>query len=574
MTVFHDRIRSQLHTSLMEALTEISAKDGPEEFYGHWSTPPQQEMGHLSFPCFPLAKRLKSSPAQIAQTLAQSIDTGDFVESVAATGPYLNFTLKMGTVAPFLLEQIASGDFFRGPFVDAPPRAMIEYFQPNTHKTVHVGHLRNLCLGQAMVELHRYLGYPVVSATYPGDSGTHVARVLWYLQKENLSSPEGDPGEWLGRIYAQATAALEGEKNPPDLAPILKQLAGQSGESFELWQKTRQWSLEHIQSVCRWAGVEFDHWYFESEVDAPSLEFARQLYGEGKLIKDDGAIAMDLREEKLGLCLLIKGDGNGLYATKDLELARRKFQDHGIQKSIYVVDKRQSLHFKQVFKTLEKIGFQEARNCYHLEYEFVELPQGAISSRSGNIVSAQTFIREMQQTIEQNFLARYSDWSAQDKQRVAHQVAQGAIKYGMTSVDNNKKIVFNQQAWLQLDGESGPYIQYAHARIHSLLSKLSLGDIGRHDWSGLQHPLEQALVVKLSQFNNVVESACEHTKTSLLTNYLYELAKQFNSFYAGCPVSKANTENLKMIRGHLAAGTARVLAQGLQLLGIPAPDKM
>ena len=546
----------------------------PEEFYGHWSTPPQREMGHLSFPCFPLAAKLKSSPAQIAQKLAQQIPDSEFVESVTATGPYLNFFLKMQTVAPFLLEQISSGDFFRGPFVENPPKTMIEYFQPNTHKAVHVGHLRNLCLGQAMVELHRYLGYPMVTATYPGDSGTHVARVLWYLQRVNPSPPKGDPGEWLGEIYAKATAALDGVDNPTEFASILKEIANGQGASFELWQESRQWSLEHIKSICHWAQVEFDHWYFESELDVPSLDFAKQLYQEGKLIKDDGAIAMDLRDEKLGLCLLIKRDGNGLYATKDLELARKKFDDYGIEKNLYVVDKRQALHFQQVFKTLEKIGYQQAKNCYHLQYEFVELPEGAISSRSGNIVSAQTFIYEMQGTIQQNFLARYADWSSQEKEQVAHQVAQGAIKYGMTSVDNNKKIVFNMNDWLQLDGESGPYIQYAHARISSLLDKIQPHQIEQYDWSQLEHPLEQALVVKLSQFNNVVESACHHYKTSLLTTYLYELAKLFNSFYAQCPLLKAPEENLKMIRAHLAQGTANVLSQGLKLLGIPAPNKM
>ena len=180
----------------------------------------------------------------------------------------------------------------------------------------------------------------------------------------------------------------------------------------------------------------------------------------------------------------------------------------------------------------------------------------------------------MQTAIKENFLTRYPDWSPQEKQRVADQVAQGAIKYGMTSIDNNKKIVFNMEDWLQLDGESGPYIQYAHARIQSLLVKIAPNKISECDWSQLVHPLEQALVVKLSQFNNIVESACDRYKTSFLTNYLYELARQFNSFYTQCPLLKAKTENHRMMRFHLAHKTGLVLARGLQLLGIPAPHKM
>ena len=584
MAIFHDHIKKQLHSSLVAALKEFGVEIPEAEgvkLAGHWSLPPQREMGHLCFPCFPLAKTLRKSPAQISQqlarTLAPKIAAQDFIREINPTGPYLNFWLRMEVVAPSLLGKIESGDFFRGPFKERLPKTMIEYFQPNTHKEVHVGHLRNLCMGLAMVKCHRYLGYPMISATYPGDSGTHVAKVLWYLQKENPTPPEGrDLGEWLGTIYALANQALsESPEKGQELASILKAMGEQSGASFELWQQTRQWSLEHIRKICSWADVEFDHWYFESEVDIPSLNFARKLYEQGKLVKDDGAIIMDLTEEKLPPCLLIKRDGNGLYATKDLELARKKFEDYGIEKSIYVVDKRQSLHFKQVFKTLEKIGYEQAKNCYHLEYEFVELPDGAISSRKGNIISAQSFIDKMQRTIRENFLTRYKDWSVEEKRRVADQVAQGAIKYGMTSVDSNKKIVFDMKNWLQLDGESGPYIQYAHARIQSLLGKVSLGgDLAQWDWSQLQHPLEQALVVELAQFNNVVESACDHYKTSTLTSYLYDLAKLFNSFYAQCPILKADGENLKQVRAHLAHKTGLVLAQGLGLLGIPSPDKM
>ena len=371
MIVFYDRIKHQLHMALMDALGEAAAS--PEELYGHWSLPPDPKMGHLSFPCFPLGQLLRSAPAQVARQLAPKIPHKEFIEKVESTGPYLNFTLRMETVAPFLLAQIHNGSFFRGPFKSELPRTMIEYFQPNTHKAVHVGHLRNLCLGLAMVELHRYLGYSVITATYPGDSGTHVAKVLAYLQSEKPDPPSGDRGEWLGEVYAKASAAAV---EPERLAAILRDIGQESGESFRLWQETREWSLEHIRKVCAWARVDFDHWYFESEVDAPSLALARKFYEEGKLIKDDGAIAIDLKEEGLGLCLLIKRDGNGLYATKDIELARRKFEDHGIERSIYIVDKRQSLHFRQVFKTLEKIGHAQAKNCYHLAYEFVELPRG------------------------------------------------------------------------------------------------------------------------------------------------------------------------------------------------------
>ena len=582
--IFHDQIKNHLHGALMEALKQMTDQFSPHQLYGHWTTPPQMALGHLSFPCFSLSPVLKRPPAQIAQELAQNIPPQRFIRKLQPTGPYLNFFLNMHTTAPFLLQSIGEGTFFSGPFKTHPPKTMIEYFQPNTHKEIHVGHLRNLCLGQAMVEIHRYLGYDIVSATYPGDSGAHVAKVLWYLQQKKPPLPDHshqDLGEWLGDLYTQANQLLAQEQDPQqreqnhrELAAIVKAVCQRSGQYFSLWEKTRQWSLQHIQNICQWAGAQFDHWYFESEMDAPSLAFAQKLYREGKLIKDDGAIGMDLKAEKLGICLLIKRDGNGLYATKDLELARKKFDDYGIEQSIYVVDKRQALHFKQVFKTLEKIGYPQAKNCHHLAYEFVELPEGAISSRSGHTISAQTLIAAMKCEIEQNFLSRYSDWDQPAKDQVADQVAQAAIKYGMISVDNNKKIVFNLKNWLKLDGESGPYIQYVHARIHSLLAKTGLNEITQCDWSELQHPLEESLLLQLSQFNHSVENACAHYNTALLASYLYHLAKKFNSFYAQCPVLKAPTENQKMLRAHLAHKTSLVLKKGLALLAIPAPEKM
>ena len=404
MIFHHNAIRLQLHDALIHTLKCLGKKVASEKLFFHWTLPPRKDMGHMSFPCFPLAKALGCPPQEIAEKLREKLSgnlpskSWNFIKEVAAAGPYLNFTLNMETVAPFLIDAIEKRIFFSRPFGENLPKTMIEYFQPNTHKSIHVGHLRNLCLGQAMVEIHRYLGYQVVSASYPGDSGTHVAKVLWYLERKKPPTPLKNRGKWLGSAYAEATQQWDREKEnePHALANIIKDIARGSGKTFHLWKETREWSLQHIREICSWAEVDFDQWYFESEVDIPSLALAQKLFKEKKLIKDDGAIIMDLRDEKLGVCLLVKRDGNGLYATKDLELARRKFEDHGIKKNIYVVDKRQSLHFKQVFQTLEKIGYENAKYCYHLAYEFVELPEGAISSRTGNIVSAQTLIEEME----------------------------------------------------------------------------------------------------------------------------------------------------------------------------------
>lgn len=569
---------------LAQAINQVDSQSNldPKQIYWQLTTPPNFEMGQLCYPCFPLAKQLKKSPAQIANELAEKISPTDKVSSAEAQGPYVNFNFNFGRLAEQLLSSIEKGDFFSAELTQGEPKTLIEYSQPNTHKELHVGHMRNLCLGDALIRIHRYCGIETLATTFPGDVGTHVAKCLWYLEKHNKEPiPAERKGAWLGTLYTKGNNLLEDQKgteqetiNRKELTTILQQLHAGSGHYYDLWKETRQWSIELMQEVYKWANVKFDYWYWESDVDAASVELVKEYHKKGLFIEDNGAIGIDLKEDKLGFCLLLKSDGTGLYATKDLELARRKFEDHQVQKSIYVVDNRQSLHFKQVFKTLEKMGFEQSKDCFHLQYEMVELTDGAMSSRKGNIVPLQSLIDEMVAKIKKDYLDRYEDWDETKKNKVAGQVAAGAIKFGMTRVDNNKKIVFDMAQWLKLDGESGPYIQYVHARIQSMLSKLSFNQSTAPDYSALVHPLEQQLLFKLSIFNDVVQEACKQYKTLMICSYLYDLAKLFNSFYAECSVAGAETANLKDARAHLCNAVAITLKEGLNLLGIHAPDQM
>ena len=241
---------------------------------------------------------------------------------------------------------------------------MIEYSQPNTHKELHVGHMRNLCLGNSIVEILKYTKHKVYSVTYPGDVGTHVAKCLWYLNHHNKTeAPPARKGAWLGEMYSKANNLLEDQKgtdkeefNRTELTEILKQLESKKGEYFNRWKETREWSISLMEELYSWADISFDRWYWESELDSSSLTMAKKYYEEGIFIKSEGAIGMDLSEDKLGFCMAIKSDGTGLYATKDIELAQRKFDEYDINNNLYVVDKRQSHHFKQVFKVLEKLN--------------------------------------------------------------------------------------------------------------------------------------------------------------------------------------------------------------------------
>jgi len=581
MFTHHDYFRFELAKALgpvIEKTFHISFS--VEKIYGLFTQTPSKEAGDLAFPLFMVAKEAKTNPALAAKTLDEALhDLPDFIQTKKSMGPYLNFFYNFNLVSKKLIPEINSGGFFTTKLTEKTPKTMIEYSQPNTHKELHVGHMRNLCLGDALIRLHRYSGFDIISSTFPGDVGTHVAKCLWYLKYHYKGEiPQKRKGAWLGSMYSTAHNKLEAERGTPlesenreKLTMILKELEQKSGEFYDLWKQTREWSIELMKDVYDWAGVKFDVWYWESEVDSDSVKLIRDYQEKGLFVEDQGAIGINLDEYKLGFCLLIKTDGNGLYATKDIELARRKFQDFHIEKNIYVVDKRQELHFKQVFKVLELMGFENAKKCFHLQYDFVELPDGAMSSRKGNIIPLQDLIERMVGMIKEKYLTRYQGvWSVDEIDHTAQIVAKGAIKYGMTRIDPSKKIVFDMEEWLKLDGESGPYIQYAYARINSMI--LKLGAIVSDELI-VETVQEKNLVSILMNFHHVVQSSTEQYKPSLLTGYLYDLSKAYNSFYADCPVGSA-PEPLRSSRLMLSCATKEVLKKGLSLLGIEAPERM
>lgn len=583
----HDKVKLAVANALFEAISstyshQVADKIRVSGIYESLTPPPNLKLGHLAFGLFVLAKEVGKAPPLIANELIEKLPKCEFIEKAVSVGPYLNVFLNIDKVASFVLSMINSEQFFEFKLTENAPKSMVEFSQPNTHKEMHVGHMRNLCLGDSLINILRYCGIPTLSTTFPGDVGTHVAKCLWFYKKHNNETPPATrKGAWLGTLYTAGNNLLteqigsgHEEVNRAELTEILKQLEKKEGEYFELWKETRNWSIEQMREVYDWAGVEFDVWYWESDVDSDSVKLIREYQEKGLFKVDDGAVGIDLSEEKLGFCILLKSDGTGLYATKDIELARRKFQEHEIEKNIYVVDNRQSHHFKQVFKVLEKMGFEQAKDCYHLQYEMVELPDGAMSSRKGNIVPIQVLIDEMVAKIKNEYLDKYeNDWSTDQINYVANQVARGAIKYGMTRIDSNKKIVFDMEEWLKLDGESGPYIQYVHARINSMLQKIDVPH-GEIDYKELTHSCERDLILKLMDFNHCVQVACSQYKTSHLCSYLYDLAKLFNSFYAECSVANAPTQDLKFARYNLSLSVATTLRHGLKLLGIDAPERM
>jgi arginyl-tRNA synthetase len=592
MPLLFDNVRKSVADQLTPALQQLGADATVAEVYRFLVDPPSAEVGHLAFGVFSFAKKAGVNPKQFADQLSEKLKVPGV--SISAAGPYVNFTFTPGFLSEQVLRPILSAQVFSQPLSEQNQKTMVEFSQPNTHKELHVGHMRNLCLGDAIVRLLRRVhgSEQIITSTFPGDVGTHVAKCLWYIKNHiepaifAAKRNAADRGEWLGQMYSAGNIKLEDqakvpelyEKNKQQLTEILRQLESKNGEYYQLWQETRPWSIELMNRTYAWANVQFDKWYWESEVDSESIKTVKGYLEKGLLQKSEGAVGLDLSAENLGFCLLLKSDGTGLYATKDIELARRKFEDFKIQKSIYVVDQRQALHFKQVFRTLQHLGFPQAKDCFHLQYNFVELPDGAMSSRKGNIVPLMTLVQNMTEHVKTQYLSRYKgEWDEAEINATATIVAQGAIKYGMVRQDTNKKIVFDMSEWLRIDGESGPFIQYSYARINSLVKKAGVELDSKNpqfDGTLLQHHAELRLMQHLLNFNSVVHLSAEAYRPSTLCTYLYEAAKKFNFFYHECSIGQAETSELKTARLVLAMATREVLREGLSYLGIPVPERM
>ncbi|KYC49654.1 MAG: Arginine--tRNA ligase [Candidatus Methanofastidiosum methylothiophilum] len=444
---------------------------------------------------------------------------------------------------------------------------MVEYSQPNTHKSFHIGHLRNVCLGDALANIMEFSGYETVRANYIGDVGAHVAKCLWgYMKFYDGVIPENNRGEFLGKVYSEADNKLkESEEYQEEYKVVLKNLYEGDKRTIDVWQMTKEWSLEEFNRIYQELGVNFDIFLYESEVKDEGTKIAKELLDKGVAKEKDGAVIVDLKDYGLDEFVILRSDGTALYSTKDLALAERKFQDFKIDLSLYVVGSEQKFYFKQLFKTLELMGFKQAQRCFHLSYELVMLEEGKMSSREGNVV----LYSELKDVVKKEALNQVRERNISNADTISEIVTIGALKYSMMK-DNNKRIIFNWKKALDFEGDTAPYIQYAHARASSILNKIGKLD-QKFEIEDLNEK-EYKLVFMLSEFPEVVEKASIDYRPDYVSNYVYDLAKCFNEFYHECHVINAETN--KVFRASLVKATKMVLHNALALLGIKAPEEM
>lgn len=537
--------------------------------------PPQADFGDLSLPCFQLAKQAKKSPAEIAGVLLRKIENKDIIAGVKIVGPYVNFIFNKNKLIKDVLGQIDEEKGKYG-FSDKGKgkRIMIEYSNANTHKEYHVGHLRNLCFGDSVNRILSANGYKSIPVSYINDFGIHTAKTLWaYLKFYDQEELPENKGYFLGQVYVRSTSELD--KNPnnkEEVGEIMKKIENRQGEEYELWKKTREWSIEQFAKIYKELGVKFDHTFYENEFIEKGKDIVGELYEKRILKKSDGAIIADLEKYDLGILVLMRSDGTALYPVADLPLATHKIEKYKLDKSVYVVDVRQSLYFKQLFKLLELMGYKQ--EFVHLGYDFVKLPSGMMSSRSGNVITYEDLKMKMRERTEDETGERHEEWSEEKIEKVANTIANGAIKFEMLKVSANQVITFDVEKALRFEGYTAAYLQYTYARIKSIIRKAE-NEIEKFENNPekLSEPKEYELVMKLAKYSEVVERAGKEYNPSEIAKYLFELAQLFNDYYHCVPVLKSEDE-IRQARLFLLLDISQVIANGLDLLGIEVLEEM
>lgn len=560
----------------------------PSEFLATQITlAPENVEGDLAFPCFRLAKELGKNPAQIAtETLAQlngelQGEQHPLFLSFVAVGPYINAHLHPSAVAQQLLHTISTAKERYGAGTPTEQKILLEGRQPNTHKAIHIGHIRNILLSESVARVLSFAGNKVIKCCYPGDIGAHVAkRMRYYLNfyPQQESFPTENFTRRVGQLYTEASKKVE--ENPDNykaqIETLQKQLEEGDPSLQKLWQETRELCLSDMKKIFAELGSEqMDKRYYESELEQPGIQIVKQMLQEGIAEISQGATAINLEQWNLGRFLLLKSTGASLYSTKDIALAYQKradFPDYDI--SLYVVGSEQEYHFQQLFKTLECIGF-DPQKLRHLSYGLIDLKTGKMSSREGNVILYEDF----RDTLLQHAKTLLQDRSlpASDKPEIARKIAFAAMKFSILLQDSEKRITFDETQALSFEGETGPYLQYTLARLQAILNKRATIATETPDLTELSSHYTNAeipLLLHLAQFPDAVQKAAQSYKPNYIARYALDLAQLANAYYQKHKILDEAQPMLTTARILLIQGVVQVGINAFALLGIEEVQQM
>ncbi|MFH8132457.1 MAG: arginine--tRNA ligase [Candidatus Aenigmatarchaeota archaeon] len=549
---------------------------GIEKIEGTLEVPPRSELGDLaSTVCFQLAKKEKRNPKEIAEELVKKIKIPkkSLIKKVEAKEGYINFFFDWEKISEKVLKEIQKGKKLKE---GRGKRIMVEYSQPNPVHPMHIGHARSTFLGDTLANALEFLGYKVIRANYMNNVGLQVAKLVTaYLLWGEGKEPEEKPDLWLWEFYVKFHE--EASKNPE-----LEEKARETLRKYEIekdkkiikiWNKVVGWCVKGFEETYRKLGIKFDVYFYESDFREFGKKMVEEGVKKGIMIKtEDGAVLSRL--EKFGLpdTILLRSDSTGLYITSDLGMTVQRFKKYKLDKHIWVVSSEQTLHFKQLFKILEMFGYEWVKGCKHFSFELVKLPEGKMSSREGKAVMLDEVVEKICELAYEEVKKRNLGMGERKKRKLAREIGIGALKYAIVKIEPEKNITFDWNKMLKFEGDTGPYLQYAHTRCAGILRKAGKWK-ARFSFKELSEG-EKELVKCLMKFDDVVEKAGEDLKPHYICNYAFELATLFDKFYETNPVLKAGSEERKNFRLTLVKATKVVLGNALKLIGIEPLERM
>ncbi len=545
------------------------------------ATPPDRKMGDIAFPCFKLAKVMRKAPPLIADELLKKIEENelpDVVDKVASVGGYLNFFLDRSAISKAAVDEISRlGEAYGRSDEGSGRTVLVEFSSPNIAKPFHIGHLVSTALGHSIARIYDFLGYNTVRINHLGDWGTQFGKLitafrLWGDEETIMKDPINE----LLKIYVRFHE--EAEKDPSledDARANFRALENGDPEITKLWKLFVDASLKEFNRMYTLLGVNFDSFAGESFYTDKMPEVVDIMREKGILEESDGAMVVRYDDESMPPCIILKSDGTTIYATRDIAAALYRKRHYDFYKNVYVVGTPQTLHFKQVFGALKKMGFEWADDCVHVGFGYVRFPDKAMSTRHGDVVLLEDVLNEAIAKTKDIITQSPTSKDLDNADLVAEKVGIGAVLYTFLKSSRERDIIFTWKDILDFEGESGPYVQYAYARGRSVLSKADeLGiDYENGDGSLLTSDEEYALIRMLTKLQDTVREAGERFEPSIVTRYVTDLAQQFNKFYNTCSVMKAEDE-LRKARLKLTACTALCIKTALRLIGVDVVEKM
>lgn len=556
--------------------------------------------GDFTLVTFAFVKEAKRSPEQLGKEIGDYLQTHEAsVSAFNVVKGFLNISLSQKFWTDYFnsVKDLENIGFAKEN--SSGKTIMLEYSSPNTNKPLHLGHVRNNLLGFSVAQILQANGHKVIKVNLVNDRGIHICKSMLAWQKfGNGETPKstGMKGDHIvGKYYvefdkaykqqikelvAQGKSQEEAEKSAPlmlECQEMLRQWEAGNEEVINLWKTMNSWVYEGFAITYKNLGVSFDKTYYESDMYLLGKKVVQE--GLDKKVfykKENGSVAIDLSKEKLDEKIVLRSDGTSVYITQDLGTAIERFKNFPeLNQLIYTVGNEQDYHFKVLFKILEKLGYNWAKECYHLSYGMVELPEGKMKSREGTVVDADDLLQEMEETAETTTkeLGKVEDFSEAELKELYHMVGLGALKYFILKVDPVKKMLFNPKESIDFNGHTGPFIQYTHARIKSVLRKAD--EDFRAQLSEINfNAVEKELVKLIYDFTTVVEEAGKTYNPGLIANYVYELTKLYNRFYHDCSILKEENQSVRKFRLQLSKLSAQCISNAMSLLGISVPERM